>query len=697
MEFFFKPRGIAVVGATPAQGKGGHVIINNLNRGYTGAIYPVNPRYEVIEGFPCYPSILDVPDPIDLAIVFVSAQLVPAVIDACATRKIPGVMIQSAGFAETGGQGKAIQDEVKRIADLSGIRVWGPNCMGLVDAPSRFIFSTVTPTIWDTHLVPGGVSLIVQSGMLSGAFLIDIISHGTMGVNKVCSIGNKMDVNENDLIEYLIQDSGTKAIGLYLESFADGRRFIDLCRRSPKPIVVLNGGKTAKGAQAAMSHTASLSCNGAVTAGALAQAGVFEARAFYQLMDFCRTLCMYPKIRPESRNRIAILTYSGGAGIVSTDIMDGCGLVPAELSNPTVEKLRSVFPEWMPPSNPVDLWPGAILNGPRKAFGAAMAAVAADPNVDAVFVHCFVGGFELEPDLPYLSDVARQADKPLICWISGEREQVYAFQREAEQLSVPVFRELLRGVECLSILLRPDGSKAAKQPKLSRPSAAIKVSDASSIILETGRGDIDEYHSKQILSETGIPVVEEQLVATIEEAKAAALHFGFPVVVKGLMKGASHKTESGLVHLGIDSTAGIEVSFDRLQAATKGRGKVLIQRMVKGEIEMMAGFIRDPQFGPCIMCGLGGILAEAINDTVFGVAPITFSEALDMIGRLKSQKLLNGFRGFDPVDREALARILVRLGDLGYSHPRIQEIDINPFVIKNGSPVAVDGLVVLDD
>ena len=697
MEFFFKPRGIAVVGATPGQGKGGRVIIDNLKRGYSGEIYPVNPRYEDIEGFPCYPSILDVPDPVDLAILFVSARLVPAVMEACATRKIPGVMIQSAGFAETGDQGRAIQDEVKRIADLSGIRVWGPNCMGLVDAPSRYIFSTVTPTIWDTQLVPGSVSMIVQSGMLAGAFLVDIISHGTMGINKVCSIGNKMDVNENDLIEYLIQDPATKAIGLYLESFADGRRFMDLCRRSPKPIVVLNGGKTARGAEAAMSHTASLSGDGAVIAGALAQVGVFQAQAFYQLMDFCRTLSMYPEINPESQNRVAILTYTGGAGIVQTDIMDGYGLVPAELSDPTIEKLKSVFPEWMPPSNPVDLWPGAILNGPKKAFGAAMEAVAADPGVDAVFVHCFVGGFELEPDLPHLSEVARRTGKPLLCWISGERELVTSFQREAEQLSVPVLRELPRGVECLSVLLNPGRSKAAIGSDLSKPSTAIKIPDVLNEILDSENGNIDEYLSKQLLAEAGIPVVEEDLVSSMDEAKAAALQFGFPVVVKGLMKGAGHKTELGLVHLGIDSPAGIASSFNRLQAAMNGKGKVLVQRQVKGEIEMMAGFVRDPQFGPCVMCGLGGILAEAINDTVFGVAPLSFSEALSMIGRLKSQKLLNGIRGFAPVDREAFARILVRLAALGDSHPRIQEIDINPFVINNGSPVAVDGLVVLAD
>lgn len=695
MEYFFKPRGIAVVGATPGKGKGGNIIIDNLRRGYTGNIYPVNPRYKEIEGYPCYPSVQEVPDPVDLAVVFISSHLVPAVIEACAQREIPGAMIQSAGFSETGDAGKALQDEVSRIAASAGVRLWGPNCMGLVDAPNRFVFSTVADSLWDTDLVPGGVSLIVQSGMLSGAFMIDIISHGTMGINKVCSIGNKMDVSENDLLEYLIEDPGTKAIGMYLESFADGRKFVELCRRSPKPIVVLNGGKTAKGAEAAMSHTASLSGNGAVIAGALAQVGVYEAKAFYQLMDFCRTLSAYPDLNPERRNRVAILTYSGGAGIVSIDIMDGYGLVAAELEGSTIETLRTVFPEWMPPSNPVDLWPGVILNGTQKTYGTAMEAVSADPNVDAVFIHCFVGGFDLEPDLAYLAAVARRATKPLLCWVSGAREHVYAFQREAEQLSVPVFREMLRGVECLSVLLRPGGSEAGRRPQNPSAPVSLKIPEAFRQVMESETGELNEYRSKQILAVAGIPVVKERLVSALEAATAAAHEVGFPVVIKGVLKGAAHKTELGLVHLGIDSPAGIEPAVDRLQTAMKDRGQILIQRQIKGEMELMAGFVRDPDFGPCIMCGLGGILAEAVNDTVFGVAPLTMSEALAMIDRLKSQKLLNGVRGFAPLNRQALADILVRLGELGHQCPQIQEIDINPFVIDHGAPVAVDGLIVL--
>ena len=290
-------------------------------------------------------------------------------------------MIQSAGFSEIGTLGEALQQDGKQIADKTGIRLWGPNCMGLIDAGRRFVFSTVTPSIWDTGLTSGNISLIAQSGMLAGAFLIDLMSNGTMGIAKVCSIGNKMDVNENDLLEYLIDDPNTSAIGLYLESFVDCRRFMKLARGTKKSIVILNGGKTARGAAAALSHTASLSANGVIVSGAMAQAGIVEAGGFYQLTDYCKTLGMYPEIPFQSGNRVAVLTYTGAAGIVSADIMDKHGLVLSEFSAITLNELQTVFPEWMPPSNPVDMWPGIILNGSKKVYGKAMEAVCADPAV----------------------------------------------------------------------------------------------------------------------------------------------------------------------------------------------------------------------------------------------------------------------------------------------------------------------------
>jgi acetyltransferase len=638
----------------------------------------------------------DVPDPVDLAIVFVAAHMVPQVIEDCAQRGIPGVMIQSAGFSETGTTGAALQEKIRQTARETGIRLWGPNCMGLVDVPNQWIFSTVTPTIWDTGLTPGNVSLIAQSGMLAGAFLIDLISHGTMGIAKVCSIGNKMDVDENDLLEWLIHDPDTAAIGLYLESLTDCRRFMALCRSTPKPVVILNGGKTAGGAAAAQSHTASLSAGGALVAGAMAQAGIVTADGFYQLADFSRTLGMYAHLPPRKGNRVAVLTYTGAAGIVSADIMDRHGLELSQFSDTTLEKLQTVFPEWMPPANPVDMWPGIILNGSKKTYETAMQAVCVDPEVDAVFIHCFAGGFSLEVDLEKMAGPARQAGKPLFCWISGERDHVYQFQKTAQLLGVPVFREIMRAVECMGMLLNRPCPKIETDPETTAEERIRRLTqDPRLAVLASNTGELDELVSKQVLKACGIPVVEEKQVTFFEEAQRAAADFGFPLVVKGMVAGVSHKTESSLVHLGIASDQDLASAVTTLQQTMEGRGRILIQKQVPGKIELVAGFVRDPRLGPCVMCGLGGIFAEALNDTVFGVAPLTLADALAMIDRLKCRPMLDGYRGYDPVDKNALGRILVTLGDLGCAYPDIREIDINPLIMHKGDPVAVDGLVVL--
>ena len=696
MEFFFRPRGIAVVGATASKGKGGNLIVLNLKKGYSGPVYPVNPGYDEIEGLSCYPSVTKVPDPVDLAIVFVAAQMVPQVIEDCAQRGIPGVMIQSAGFSETGTQGAALQEKIRQTAQRTGIRLWGPNCMGLVDVHNQWIFSTVTPAIWDTGLTPGNVSLIAQSGMLAGAFLIDLMSHGTMGIAKVCSIGNKMDVDENDLLEWLIHDPDTAAIGLYLESLTNCRRFMALCRNTPKPVVILNGGKTAGGAAAAQSHTASLSAGGALVAGAMAQANIVTADGFYQLADFSRTLGMYPHLPPETGNRVAVLTYTGAAGIVSADIMDGHGLKLSQFSDTTLETLQTVFPEWMPPANPVDMWPGIILNGSRKTYETAIQAVCADPSVDAVFIHCFAGGFSLETDLETMADTARKAGKPLFCWISGERDRVYQFQKSAQPLGVPVFREIMRAVECMGMLVNRPCPEIETDPETDAEERIRRLKQDPRLgVLTSETGTLDEFVSKQVLETCGIPVVEEKQVTSLEEAQHAATGFGFPLVVKGMVPGVSHKTESNLVHLGIASGQDLASAVTTLQQAMEGRGRILIQKQVPGKIELVAGFVRDPRLGPCVMCGLGGIFAEALNDTAFGVAPLTLTDALAMIHRLKCRPMLDGYRGYDPVDKNALGRILVTLGDLGCAYPGIQEIDINPLIIHKGNPVAVDALVVL--
>ncbi len=701
MNFFFRPKGIALIGASATPFKGGNSILKNLITGFDGGIYPVNPKYETIEEVRCYPTVADVPDPVDLAIVFVPAPHVPGVVRACADRGIKGVMIESGGFSETGEGGAALQGELLEIRKETGIRLWGPNCMGLVDAVKRYVFSFVSPMIWQEGLTPGDVSLVVQSGMLSGAFLMDLMTHGVMGISKVCSIGNKMDVDECDLLEYLVDDPDTGAIGLYLEAIPDGRRFTDICRRSKKPIVILKGGRSEIGAKAAMSHTASLAGDGAVIRGAMAQSGVTEANDFKQMMDICRALAAFPDTAPKKDARVAVLTYTGGAGIVSVDFMDGLGLAPALLSEESRAKLKTVFPEWMPISNPVDLWPAVERNGAEKTYGVALEAVCSDPGVDAVLIHAFAGGFALKPDLAGMAETAKGAGKPVFIWLLGTIDAAREFHQEAQELGMVVYREIYRAVECMGALFNRPVPKAVPKATEMPAAGALPLDDAQQKLLFESSGVLagvlDEHLSKKLLSAAGIPVVEERVAKTPESAEKAASELGLPVVMKGLLPGEVHKTEKNLVRLDIRTSEDVRRTFEELTREMSDRGEILVQPHIKGDLELIAGLVRDPQFGTCVMCGFGGILAEVIADVAFAMAPLSHEEALALIGRLKAQKLLDGFRGTSPVDRNALAQALVQLGDLGAAYENIEQVDINPLIIRNGSPIAVDASVILKE
>ena len=693
MDFFFRPQGVAVIGATPNQAKGGYSVLKNLIIGFKNNIYPVNPRYTEIEGLTCYESVSQVPDPVDLAIVFVPARLVPGAIRECAARGIKGVMIESGGFAETGPQGKALQDQLRALVRETGIRLWGPNCMGLVDARKGYVFSFVSSMIWDREgLIPGDVSLVVQSGMLSGGFLIDTMSHGTMGVAKVCSIGNKVDVNETEILEYLISDPDTKAIGLYLESVPQGRRFAELCQGSAKPIVVLKGGKSDQGARAALSHTASMAGNGALISGVLAQAGVVEATDFKQMMDLCRGLAAFPKAPAPVPGRVAVLTYSGGAGIVSADFMESMNLELARLADSTKERLKEVFPDWMPVNNPVDLWPAVEQNGGQKTYQAALEAVCADEGVDAVLLHAFSGGFALTLEMESLGRVAAQAGKPLFCWLLGRSPEAKESHIRAQDAGIPVYRELYRTLECLDAVFsnRKGGPAVASAPEESAPVAPGNL-------LPQGGGALDEHLSKKILARLGLPTVEEALAGTAAEALDLARGFGYPVVLKGIAPELIHKTEQNMVRLGLGSEQEVEEAYADLAGRLPKGGQVLVQKQIKGGLELILGYVRDPQFGPCVMCGLGGVLAEVLGRASFGLAPLSQAQGRDLLDRLPAQKLLNGFRGAQPADREALAEMLSSLGRFGADNPRVREIDLNPVIISQGRPWAVDASIILDD
>jgi len=433
-----------------------------------------------------------------------------------------------------------------------------------------------------------------------------------------------------------------------------------------------------------------------VISGALAQVGVIEAFDFKQMMDLCRSVADYPAFQDKDSRSVAVLSMSGAAGIVSADFIEQHGLSLAELSDSTVDVLNQIFPQWMPASNPVDLWPAVELHGRKKAYNDAFQAVFADPNVDAVLFHSFVGGPASRMDMSGLVEMAGQSGKPLFGWLMGKRSEAHQFQMNARKLKLPVFGELYRAVECMAaVLSREELPDRNSSGMLLAGSTSIRDRVEKMLVAETGT--LDEYHSKQILSLCNIPVVEEKIVSVSDEAKMFAAEIGLPVVLKGLLPGEIHKTELGLVRTGLSTAEVVERVFNDLHHKISDNGSVLIQKQIQGTPELIAGLIRDPQFGPCVMCGFGGILAEVMADSVFAAAPLNRPEALALLDRLKTQKLLNGFRGFTAVDRNALADILVRLGELGVAFEQIKEIDINPLIVSEGIPVAVDATIIIEN
>ncbi|OPL12853.1 MAG: hypothetical protein AVO39_04090 [delta proteobacterium MLS_D] len=693
MKSFFLPSSIAVIGASDRDNSLGSQMITNLLYGYRGNLYPVNPNYKEIRGLPCFPSVDAIPGIVDLAIIIVPAPAVPDALEDCARKGVRRVMIQSAGFAEVGQAGAELQEKCSSTARAGGIRVWGPNCMGLVDIPRGHLFTFMHPKVYEDGLIPGRISIIVQSGMLSAGFLADLMSERSIGVGKACSIGNKSDVDECDVLEYLLDDDETDAVAMYLESIPRGRRFVELARTSTKPLVVLKGGKSGAGAKAALSHTSSLAGDARLQNSLLEGAGVTLAHDFQQMMELARDLSLISHTPPKCRT--AIVTFSGGAGILSCDLLEEAGLRVAEFSEETKARLGKAFPDWLPAANPVDLFPAFALRGPLAAYRSAVDAVLADPGVDVVFMHYFAGLYRNFDGMREMKEAADRAGKILIMWVIGRREGTRIFREEARKNGIPVHCELSRAVECLAAAAgREQRTFSSVDSEPSVPPTAV---DQASRILEAGVGTRirDEYKSKKLLTCFDIPVVDEQTAETADEASSVAENMGYPLALKGLVPGMVHKTESGLVHLNIGSTEAFNEALAAIAERMGGKGRFLIQRYRAGDYELIAGFLRDAQFGPCVMFGIGGIFSELQQDVVFACAPLSVEEARLMIGRVRNVRLLRGFRGTVPLDEEEAARVLVALGDLGTLFPEIEQIDINPLVVKDGSPVAVDASVIL--
>jgi acyl-CoA synthetase (NDP forming) len=457
MDFFFHPDGIAIIGATDNPLRGGYHILNNTMGGYRGRIYPVNPKYDSILGLPCYPDILSIPHDFDLAVYFIPARFLPATIEDCARKKVKGIIIESAGFAETGEAGRRLQEDCVKLARQYDIRLWGPNCMGILDGNSRHVYSFMYTDVWKTLMKPGNVSIIVQSGMLSATFLMMILEKGGMGISKLCSIGNKCDVHETELLEYLIHDSHTNVIGMYIESLSDARYCLELCRSTGKPVVILKGGRSPSGAEAAKSHTASMAGNDVIIGNAFQQARVIQVFDFHEMMDILRGFSMTQNC--TSAGGTAIISFSGGGGIVAADFLHDYNLPLAQLSGDTLRAIKEVFPPWMEPANPVDLWPAAEKNGIDRVYTSVIDAVINDEGVDSLILHVFSGRMESH-SLKQLAVLKNELSKPVVVWPVGSGERHRTFKKDVEEMGIPVFDEMERGIRFLAAVKKHSRGKA---------------------------------------------------------------------------------------------------------------------------------------------------------------------------------------------------------------------------------------------
>jgi acetyl coenzyme A synthetase (ADP forming)-like protein len=687
------PRSVAVIGASRRPGTLGAALVANLARhGFRGAIYPVNPRAERIEGLRAFASVAEIGRAVDLGIIAVPAPAVERALADCARAGARGVVVISSGFAEASEEGRAAQLRLRGIARGAGLRLVGPNCMGLINTdPAVSLDATFAPAF----PVAGSVGMLSQSGAL-GVVILDHARQLGIGISSFVSVGNKADVSGNDLLAYWKDDPRTSVIALYLESFGNPRRFARLApvvaRR--KPIVAVKSGRSAAGTRAAESHSAALACLDVAVDALFEQAGVIRTETLEEMFDVVSLLATQPVPRGP---RVGVVTNAGGPGILLADACEARGLVLPELQPGTVGVLRSFLPVQAGLKNPVDM----IASARPEQYEEAIAAVGADDGVDAVVV-LFVppvvtsaadiaggiarGAGRVPPEKPVLTVFLSSKGAPEVL-ASGPRGRLpsLAFPENAA-------RALAAAVRYGRWRSRPPGRALHLAPDV-RAAVRQIVERATA-----GRQEpfwLDPAATDDLLGTVGIAVAPSR-VAVPEEAVAVAQEMGFPLVAKAVATGLVHKSEVGGVVLGLASAAEVADAVSALQSRLAAAGRrlegVLLQRQVTDGLEALVGVVGDPTFGPLVVCGLGGVQVELLRDASFRLPPVTDVDAAEMLDALRLRPLLDGYRGAPPADRPALISLVQRVSALVEVVPELREMDLNP--VKVMAPGR--GLCVVD-
>ncbi len=682
------PASVAVIGAGQrAGGIGNQVLRNIIDGGFTGTIYAVNPRHDSVLGVPCVADAGQLPGAVDLAIVAVRADQVPQVVRDCGERGVRGVLLLTAGYSEIGEVGQARQREVIAIARRFGMRVVGPNCLGVQNTDPAV---RLNATFASLPRLAGPLGLVSQSGAL-GIAVIAAAARWGLGISQFVSIGNKADVSSNDLLLDWQDDDRITVIALYLESFGNPRKFARIARSVAvhKPIVAIKAGRSAAGRLAGQSHTAAAASSDVVVDAMFEQAGVLRVDTMQQMLDVARVLSDQPL--PSGR-RVVVIGNSGGPGILAADAAESAGLQVVTLSAETESLVRQAVPTAASCRNPIDL--GAAMT--PEAIGRALRVVLAADDVDAVLT-LFTDVAVTDPDAVLAQIAAAQRsgagmDKPVLVVRVGAVPASVPIVGTA--LSLPVFTFPEPAAAALALAVRYAAIRSKEQSMLHRPadidrSAARRCVGAA---LSAGESWLAADDIATLLGYYGIPLCPQRVVRTADDAVAAAVELGYPVAVK-VAVGGLHKTDIGGVRLNIVTEAEVRAAFSDLALLCPGGPAILVQPMQRPATEVIVGALQDPLFGPAVMIGAGGVLADLIADRSFRLAPVTGSDAAAMIGALRTARLFDGYRGAPVVSRSALADLLVRVGILADDLPEVAELDLNPVICRGQDVVVVDARI----
>jgi acetate---CoA ligase (ADP-forming) len=677
----FAPRGVAVLGASRNPAKLGHRLVQNLLApGFPGDVFPVNPSGETILGRDTVSRAEELPLGLDLALVSLPAKAVLPAVRVLSARRCRMCVILASGFGETGRAGRLVQEEIEGIARTSGMRIVGPNCMGVVNVPGRLNASY----FWDVPGRPGGISFVSQSGAYGGLFFREVRER-SLGVAKFLSIGNQADLGFAECLDWLADDPETRVVGLFVEGIRNGRAFVAAARRlaRAKPVVALKGGRAEAGRRAAGSHTGSLAGAWETYRAAFEAAGVVPVDETDELFDVMVTLEAHGA-RPPRDAAVAILTISGGPSVVAADAAEAAGLRVPVLPPERRRALRAHLPDFGADGNPVDMTPQ--IDG--AGFEPSVRLVLEAPEVSgAVAIDI---GLDRTEYADALARAQAATGKPVIACTVDTPEM----DRRLHDAGIPRVPGPERAVRAYRGLVRHAElqRRAEAVPGQHQPPHVSQTLDAR---LAARGGPLGHADARALLEAYGVPFPRERIAATVAEALSAAGEIGYPLVVKTARPDVLHRTEAGGVVLGVADRQALTRAVRDLETRL-GPGPLLVQEEVSRGLELIVGARRDPSFGPTVLVGLGGVLAELVRDVSIGLAPIADEAAREMVAEGRRATLLRGFRGAEPVDEAALARILVAVGALLEDQPRIAELDLNPLIAVGGRLVAVDALVLMN-